>query len=252
VDILGAGPFRVETHKGRVGVLPQDAALDDRLHVREVLIYLGRLQGLSAGWAERDADQLLSELSLSDRAKARVGELSHGMRRRLCVATALLGDPELVLLDEPTAGLDPVQSHALRAILSARRGRATIVVSSHLLDELERICDWIVLIDRGRTVDAGTLDDVTARGREARWSLGPGVVPIDELRARLPGHRIEVLGKDDGQELVWTAPGPEAADPGSVVIAGALSAAGVPVRALVRGLRLEERVLRDAGRGKHG
>ncbi len=247
VDLLGLGPFSVLHHKGRVGVLPQDAALDDRLQVREVLEYLGRLQGLSAGRAALDAARLLAELDLTSRARDRVGELSHGMRRRLAVASALLGEPELILLDEPTAGLDPVQSHALRRLLSARKGKATLVVSSHLLDELERLCDWIVLIDHGRVVDSGTLDDVTARGREATWTLGPGPIPLDALRAALPGHEFQLVAHGDSQELRWSAPSAASADPGSITIAACLAAAGLPIRGLVRGQRLEHRVLRDAG-----
>ena len=187
VDVLGQGPFDPWRLKGRLGALPQDAPLDDRLTCVEFLLYVARLQGLSRRDAEGEARRTLGELNLADRSADKIGSLSHGMRRRLASASALLGHPELVLLDEPTSGLDPAQSRDLRQVLLRMRGRSTLLVSSHNLDELERICDHLVLVDRGRCTRQGTVDEITGRGRHVAWELGPGEVPLEALREALPG-----------------------------------------------------------------
>lgn len=242
VDILGGGPFDAHRFKGRLGVLPQDAELPDRHTPRELLRHLGRLQGLAAAAAPREADRVLDVVRLADRRDARIATLSHGMRRRVAVATALVGSPELVLLDEPLSGLDPVQAHALSEQLAALRGLQTLVISSHDLDDLERISDWVVMLKDGRCLREGTLADVTDRGTVLRWELAPAVVvPLDALGARLPGHAFEV----DGDALVHRAPPGCDLDEASVVAMEVLAAARVPVRGLRRGVGLERRFIAD-------
>lgn len=173
VDVLGLGPFEVSTHRGRVGILPQDAELPNASTPRELLYAWARLQGLGATEARRSAQECLETVQLVDRGGDRVGALSHGMRRRLTVASALVGDPELILLDEPTAGLDPAQARHLRAALATRRGRATVLISSHNLPELESLCDHVVIIERGRCLRHDAMDAVTGRDREVSVRLAP-------------------------------------------------------------------------------
>ncbi len=187
VDLLGRGPFSPETHRGRVGILPQDAELPPASTPRQLLTVWARLQGLDGPGARRAVDQVLEDVLLSDRADARVGTLSHGMRRRVTVASALLGDPELVLLDEPTSGLDPAQARHLRERIAAERGRRTVLVSSHNLAELEQICDWVVFIDKGRCVRAGAIAALTGRDREVYVRLAP---PLPPGRAELVTLRV--------------------------------------------------------------
>ena len=177
VDLLRRGPFDVTAHRGRVGILPQDADLPVASTPRQLLCIWGELQGLSAGDARRAADRVLETVLLSDRAEARVGTLSHGMRRRLTVASALLGDPELVLLDEPSSGLDPAQAHHLREALAAERGRRTLLVSSHNLAEVESLCDHVVVIDRGRCTRAGPMLSVTRADRQVTITLAAPYPP---------------------------------------------------------------------------
>ena len=245
VDVLGLPAFDPWALKGRLGVLPQDAELSDRHSPRELLRHLARLQGLAAAPAALEADRVLDRVNLTDRRDKRIGSLSHGMRRRVAVATALLGDPELVLLDEPTAGLDPLQARSLREELLKRPVGQTIVVSSHNLDELERICDWVVMIDGGRCLRQGTISDVTGRTSTAHWALGPGEVPLAVLQERLPTHQLALK---DGV-LVHQAPSEADLDPGAVVIASALAAAGVPIREVRRGVSLEARFFEGASKG---
>jgi len=243
VDILGQGPFDPWRLKGRLGALPQDASLDDRLTCREFLLYVGRLHGLSRSDALGEADRTLGELNLAEKATDRIGTLSHGMRRRLASASALLGNPELVLLDEPTSGLDPAQSRDLRQLLLRMRGRSTLLVSSHNLDELERICDHLVLVDHGRCTRQGTVDEITGRGRHVAWDLGPGDVPLAALEEALPDHGWNLEPGADGARLIQAPPIRADLDASAVEVARILAGAGVAIRAVRRGRSLEESFL---------
>ncbi|MES2639812.1 MAG: ABC transporter ATP-binding protein [Myxococcota bacterium] len=228
VDLLGRGPFSPDTHRGRVGILPQDAELPTASTPRQLLTVWARLQGLDGPAARRAVDGVLEAVLLSDRADARVGTLSHGMRRRVTVASALLGDPELVMLDEPTSGLDPAQARHLRDRIAAEQGRRTVLVSSHNLAELEQICDWVVFIDKGRCTRAGPLAALTGRDREVFVRLAPpypagrgevvtlrvpeGVPPEDAtselLRALLSeGARIAEVRRGESLERRYFADG---------------------------------------------
>jgi len=224
--------------KGALGVLPQDAALPERHSAVELLVHLGRLQGLSARDAGREADRVIELVSLRDRRDALIATLSHGMRRRVAVASALVGAPRLVLLDEPLAGLDPVQAHALRDALAALRGRQTLVVSSHNLSELERLCDWVVMLRQGRCTRQGTVASVVGEQEVVRWAVG-GEAPIEALRRALPGHRFVV----EGELLVQYPASGADLDEASVTVMAELARAGVPLRGLVRGMGLERRFI---------
>lgn len=184
VDLLGEGAFDVVRHRGRVALLPQDAALSPHTPVRGLLVHYARLQGMTHGAASREADTLLDEVGLSDKARARIRELSHGMRRRVAVAQALLGTPELVLLDEPTSGLDPELVVRMRALFRGRRGHSTLLISSHMLAELESTCDHVVFMERGRCIQQGALAAVTGQRSRVlyRWEDSPDPpLPLTEL-----------------------------------------------------------------------
>lgn len=245
VDILGQGPFDPWRLRGRIGVLPQDAGLDERLTCREFLRYMAELQGLSSRDAASAADVALREVNLTDRAGDRIASLSHGMRRRIAAASALLAEPELVLLDEPMAGLDPVQAASLREVLVRRRGKGTLVVSSHNLVELERICDWVILLEKGRLVQQGTVAEVTGRGVHVGWTVGPGLDAdgLARLEAALPGHTLRFDASSDGGVLHQQTPPGDDLDASAVVVAGVLAGLGVAIRACQRGRSLEETFL---------
>lgn len=247
VDILGRGGFDAAELKGLVGLLPQDAELPDRHTPRELLRHLARLQGMTARDARIEADRVVEIVMLRERAASLIATLSHGMRRRVAIATALVGRPPLILLDEPTSGLDPLQAKAIREQLRELRGASTLVVSSHDLDDLERISDWVVMLESGRCLRQGGLGDVTRRDRVVRWELGDGEVPLDALRAALPGHVFELRGGS----LVQESPAGEV-DASSVVIMRVLSGASVAVRAVQRGVGLEQRFLEDLGESVTG
>lgn len=228
--------------KGLLGVLPQDAALPELHTPVELLVHLGRLQGLAARAARDEADRVLGLVGLEARRHDRMATLSHGMRRRVAVASALVGEPRLVLLDEPLAGLDPAQAHALRDALAALRGRQTLVVSSHNLTELERLCDWVVMLKNGRCTRQGTVASVSGQQELVRWALA-GEPPLDALHTALPGHRFVA----DGDAMVQHPPTDSDLDAASLVVMATLAEAGVPLRGLVRGMGLERRFIDDLG-----
>ncbi|MFO0762914.1 MAG: ABC transporter ATP-binding protein [Byssovorax sp.] len=182
VYVLDHAPTAVEALKGKVGVLPQDALLPAAEKVGEFLVYLGRLQGMSAEAAEKGVKSVLAEVEGIDWWNVKCGALSHGMAKRVGLAQALLGDPKVVLLDEPTAGLDPRVAYGVRQIVKSRKGRCTLVISSHNLQELEEICDHAAILDHGQLVAHGTMAELTASASEIRVELSRGPVPEEAVR----------------------------------------------------------------------
>jgi ABC-2 type transport system ATP-binding protein len=243
VDILGEGPFEPMRLKGRVGVLPQDAELPDRHTPLELLTHLACLQGMSRGEGRKEAERLVELVRLDDRRDHRITTLSHGMRRRVAVASALCGSPQLVLLDEPLAGLDPSQAYSLRDRLAELRGKQTLVVSSHNLAEVERLCDYVVMVQDGRCMRQGPMAELTGADEMSRWQL---VRPLEPAEIHLLTEALpeSVSMRVDGSviELRTTALDDEAA---TVAMMGALASVGVPLRSLGRGVGLERRFLDD-------
>src|SRR5258708_18976207 len=138
---------------------------------------MARLQSLPNAKALAGARQSLAEVGGRDWWKQRCGSLSHGMAKRVALAQALLGGPQLLLLDEPTAGLDPRVAYELRRIIRERKGRSTIVISSHNLHELEELCDAAAFLDRGRLVACASMSGLPAADEEIRILVGAGTRP---------------------------------------------------------------------------
>lgn len=193
VDLLGRGPFDANVHAGRVGLMPQDSVPSSHLTLREILRFYATLQGLVGRANHDEVDRRLAEVALQDRASSKYGQLSHGMRRRFSIAQALLGSPELILLDEPTSGIDPEVVVLIRELLRQQGGRSTLLVSSHILAELEALCDYVVFIDGGKCLREGSMQVVT-RGDNVVHYLLATAPDVGRLQASLPGH-----------QLTWTA-----------------------------------------------
>lgn len=239
VDLLGMGPFDPAVHAGRVTLLPQDCELNPYTSVRQLLVFYGRLQGLSAGEASREADRMLDAVDLADRGGSRVNQLSHGMRRRVAVAQALLGDPALVLLDEPTSGLDPHLVVRMRELFAAQRGRRTMIISSHQLSELEAVCDHVIFMEKGRAVRAGALAEVTGRGTEVRVffaHVGEITQAAEVARAAVTGGEARATAN---YLLVRAPEGWDVARLNAALLP-ALIQAGHPVEEVRRGSSLEQ------------
>ena len=174
VEVLGYSPSAVDALRSRIGVLPQDALLPASDCVGELLVHLARLQGIPAALATDVARRALADVEGGEWWTKRCGKLSHGMAKRVSLAQAFLGDPQVVLLDEPTAGLDPRAAWEMRHLVKAKRGSATIVLSSHNLVEVEDICDGAAILDGGRLVASGTMAELTAANGEVHIKVARG------------------------------------------------------------------------------
>lgn len=205
--VLGA-PLGDRRARAAIGYLPEQFRYQPWLHAREVLGLHTELARIPAAGRARAIDDALALVGLVERADDPVSAFSKGMQQRLGLGVALLGDPELVLLDEPTSALDPVGRTDVRAIVRAARDRgATVILNSHLLTEVERVCDRVVILDHGRIIASGSLDEVVAsdgvrvhvtglgdEGRAAAAAFGPVTLEGDWLSVRpLAADRIPDL-----------------------------------------------------------
>ena len=158
LSILGLDP---DAHgpdiRSQLGVVPQQDNLDQDLRVRDNLLVYGRYFGLPRALVAERADALLEFAQLSDRAKSKVDDLSGGMKRRLTIARALINEPRILLLDEPTTGLDPQARHILwDRLFRLKEQGTTLVLTTHYMDEAEQLCDRLVVIDKGRIMAEGS------------------------------------------------------------------------------------------------
>jgi ABC-2 type transport system ATP-binding protein len=149
--------------RARIGLAPQSIALYDNLTARENLMFFASLYGGATVARAARCEELLGLVGLSDRAASRVGTFSGGMKRRLNLAAALVNDPSLVLLDEPTAGVDPQSRNALfDMVLDLKRQGRTVVYTTHYMEEAQRLCDRVGIVERGRLIAVGTVDELIA------------------------------------------------------------------------------------------
>lgn len=156
--------FDAALHSGRLAILPQDSELPLESTPESFLTGLARLQGLSKDAAKESVAKILESVNLADRARASIRSLSHGMRKRLMAAQCFLGEPDLILLDEPMNGLDPEEAVRFRNLILSRREGCTVVVSSHNLADLEKFCTHVTFVRDGKVVKTAALKDLTADG----------------------------------------------------------------------------------------
>ena len=156
--------FDAAVHSGSLSILPQDSELPLESTAEGFLLGLARLQGLSADAARESAASVLAAVNLADRAKAPIRSLSHGMRKRLMAAQCFLGNPRLILLDEPMNGLDPEEVVRFRQLILSRKGTCAIVISSHDLSGLEKLCTHIAFVRNGQVAKVASLRELTEDG----------------------------------------------------------------------------------------
>ena len=228
--------------RARIGVVPQENNLDNELTVRENLQVYGRYFGFSRAHVRQQATALMEFARLSDRADDEVEPLSGGMKRRLIIARALVNDPELLLLDEPTTGLDPQARHVLWDRLARLQQRGvTLIITTHYMDEAERLCDRLVVLDGGRIAAEGSPAELIARHttREVLELRLPTEQHAEVVRA--VEHLVERVEALPDRLLLYTRDAEAALK--------AAHAGGVEARlSLVRRSTLEDVFLRLTGR----
>jgi lipooligosaccharide transport system ATP-binding protein len=209
LEVLGMDPRRHGPEiRSRIGVVPQEDNLDTELTVWDNLLIYGRYFDLPRAAIRERAEQLLDFAQLTDRRHDRVDPLSGGMKRRLTIARALINRPELILLDEPTTGLDPQARHLLwERLYQLKREGATLVLTTHYLDEAEQLCDRLVIMDKGRIVAEGSPRQLIERHAtrevvELRFTSPTARDrAADHLTALRAGERVEALAE---RILVYT------------------------------------------------
>lgn len=212
VRVLGLDPAKQGSElRQRIGLVPQEIALYDELSAAENLEFLGKIYGLRGARLAERVDWALDVAGLEDRRRSRVSEFSGGMKRRLNLVSALLHEPELVFLDEPTAGVDPQSRNHLYEMIEGLRGQVTLVYTTHLMGEVERLCDRIVVLDEGRLIAAGTLADLHAaqaakegESRSLELSEGTDMQAATAL-LREHGFDVELGGQAPDLESIFLA-----------------------------------------------
>jgi lipooligosaccharide transport system ATP-binding protein len=241
--VLGMDPD-VEGPKirARLGVVPQQDNLDIELTVRQNLQIYGRYFGLSRAHTRRKAEELMEFAQLSDRAEAEVDSLSGGMKRRLTIARSLVNDPDLLLLDEPTTGLDPQARHLLwDRLFRLKAGGTTLIITTHYMDEAEQLCDRLVVMDDGRIAAEGSPADLISRYStrevvELRFPNGEQEAAAKQIEGL--AERVEVL---PDRVLLYTMTG-------EATLEQAHARGLRPLSSLVRRSSLEDVFLRLTGR----
>jgi lipooligosaccharide transport system ATP-binding protein len=243
LSILGLDPDTDGPQiRSQLGVVPQQDNLDTELRVRENLLVYGRYFGLPRSYLAPKADELLQFAQLSDRAKARVEDLSGGMKRRLTIARALINEPRILLLDEPTTGLDPQARHILwDRLFRLKEQGTTLVLTTHYMDEAEQLCDRLIVVDKGRIMAEGTpaslIREYSSREvLEVRFGSERNADAAEQLAGF--GDRIEVL---PDRILIYSANG-------EAELARLTELGLEPLTSLVRRSSLEDVFLRLTGR----
>lgn len=197
----------------RIGFLPEERGLYSGMSAIETIVYFGRLKGLDEGLARRRGLDLLERFDLAARAKSRIGDMSKGMAQKVQLATALVNEPDLLMLDEPFSGLDPVNQGLLEdEILRASRRGAAVVFSTHVMQHAERLCDRLLLLRKGRKRFEGTLEEARAQLPARLSALAKGDL------ASLPGvSAAEASPTDDPQWREWSLHFAPGVDPAHVL-----------------------------------
>jgi lipooligosaccharide transport system ATP-binding protein len=232
--------------RGRLGVCPQEDTLDNELNVRDNLYIYGRYFGIPKAEVSQRADELLDFVQLQEKAKSKVEDLSGGMKRRLTIARSLINRPDLLLLDEPTTGLDPQARHVVwDRLFRLKQSGVTLVITTHYMDEAEQLCDRLVVMDKGVIVAEGSPLDLirqhsTREVAELRFGVAEEGETHDALAEKIKdlGDRVEVL---PDRLLVYS-------NDGDGVIAQVHQRGLQPAATLVRRSTLEDVFLRLTGR----
>ena len=243
LSVLGLDPNRHGPEiRSQLGVVPQENNLDLELRVRENLLVYGRYFGLPRAQVARRADELLAFAQLEDKATAKLDALSGGMKRRLTIARALINDPRILLLDEPTTGLDPQARHILwDRLFRLKEQGTTLLLTTHYMDEAEQLCDRLVVVDHGVIMAEGSPADLIRRYSsrevlEVRFGSSHNAGVAAQIAGF--GDRVEVL---PDRILVYS-------DNGEAQLERMTVAGLHPITSLVRRSSLEDVFLRLTGR----
>lgn len=243
LDVMGLDPDRDgPSVRAHLGVVPQQDNLDEEIKVRDNLYVYGRYFGLPRAYLKEKIGELLDFAQLTEKASARVDALSGGMKRRLTIARSLINEPDILLLDEPTTGLDPQARHILwDRLFRLKEAGTTLLVTTHFMDEAEQLCDRLIVVDHGRIMAEGSpaqliREHSTREVVELRFGSSQNRAAAEQLQDL--ADRLEVLAD---RVLVY-------ADDGEAALAQVHARGLTPIASLVRRSSLEDVFLRLTGR----
>jgi len=203
IEILGDG--QIEQVKNRIGYMPEERGLYRKMTARKVLAYFGAIKGVSDKELDQRIPHWLQRVELADWADKKVEELSRGMHQKLQFAVTVINDPELVILDEPFSGLDPLNQDLLKNIILEMRNQGrTVIFSTHVMHEAEKLCDFILLINKGKLILDDTLDNV--RSRQSAHVVS---VELEGDTAFVENLPMVTAVKSEGKRLDVTLTGPD-------------------------------------------
>ncbi|HNY38989.1 MAG TPA: ABC transporter ATP-binding protein [Bryobacteraceae bacterium] len=194
--------------KRRIGYLPETPPLYPEMEVEEYLAFVGRLKGLPVADIPKKVKQVSERCAVADVSKKLISKLSKGYRQRVGLAQAILHNPEVLVLDEPTAGLDPKQIHETRELIRSLAGEHTIILSTHILPEVEQTCDHVVIISKGKLVAKDSVQNLTSRlrGQETvSVEIGGGADPaaVRQSLENVPGVSQITAREERGRGLIF-------------------------------------------------
>ena len=241
IKILGHNPDH-SSLRGRISILPQDAQLLKTLPVGKQLSMLAELQGYNKKEAVKESHRVLELVNLLSSRNKNADQLSHGMLKRIAIAQAFIGEPELILLDEPTAGLDPSTTDGIKSVIRNLNGKTSIIITSHNLEVIEDLCKEVIILKEGRLHSHDKIADLTARTKALTFKLEQDPdesvkqifksldIVTDVKLGKKGQHRLVVHFKDENGQMA------------EIEILKCLAQANITYREMIRGERLQESV----------
>jgi ABC-2 type transport system ATP-binding protein len=244
VNVLGVDTLNISALRGRLTILPQDAQFEKNVPVVEQVVFYGQLNGRSRIDAEKDAIEALDLVGLGDIAKANANTLSHGMHKRVGIAQAFLGDPEVILLDEPTAGLDPASAQTIRDLIQKlHKEGVTLVVSSHNLAEIQTMCQAVAILDKGKLVTWSSVKDLTQSDTVQRITFARPLADVEIANVKSVVGVRDVIADGEMSYRIHIDPAGKTLEALQGEIVSKLVATGAIPRQIEDGVALERKFL---------